>query len=101
MKVQKVQSVNDAPGQIISISNSGDVGHAASRIGAAGIVPQPGQTCERVELSEELGNRSLPDLLQEFRVVMRGGQGAAGARQINQGACFRWSEGAQPWLHYA
>ena len=43
----KVQSVNDAPGQIISISNPGDVGHAASGIGAAGIVPQPGQTCER------------------------------------------------------
>ena len=26
------------------------------------------------ELSEELGNRSLPDLLQEFRVVIRAGR---------------------------
>lgn len=26
------------------------------------------------ELSEELGNRSLPDLRQEFRVVLRAGR---------------------------
>jgi hypothetical protein len=67
----RVIVVSDEQGRIISITQPGDVGEAASGIGAAGVVPDRGQEVNYVELPEELVERPLLDLHTEFRVDTR------------------------------
>jgi hypothetical protein len=68
----KVQVVSDYQGRIVSISVPGDVGHPASGIQAAGIVPTAEQRIHMVEFSEELRARPLLEIHNEFRVQLDG-----------------------------
>lgn len=68
----RIHVVSDYQGRIISISKPEEVGHVASGIGAAGIVPEAGQRVHVVELPERLQKRPLLELHQEFRVQVKG-----------------------------
>lgn len=64
----KVTVVADKQGQIISVSQFGDVGEKVSGILKAGVVTEPGQTMHEVELSGDLEKVSLLDLHKGFRL---------------------------------
>jgi hypothetical protein len=69
----KVQVVHDFQGRIISISKPGDLGHAVSGIGNAGIVPEPNQTVQTIDLPQELVGKDLLEIHNTFRLDTTGG----------------------------
>jgi hypothetical protein len=69
----KVLVVSDNQGRIISISRPGDVGDAPSGIGAAGVVPMPGQRIDHVELPKEFESRPLLECHWGLRVEVKDG----------------------------
>ena len=64
----KVTVLHDEHGQIIAISNVGDLGKAGSKFDTAGILPQPGQQKLEIELSGDDETRPLLDFHKAYRV---------------------------------
>ena len=70
----KALVIHDDQGRIISVSRPGDVGDEPSGIAGAGILPEPGQYANYVELPEKLKDEQFLDLHKDFRVEVKGEQ---------------------------
>ncbi len=67
--------VSDRRGNIVSISQFGDVGDKISGITTAGIQAEPGHHIHEIEVPEELGGISLLDLHKSYKVEISKGVG--------------------------
>lgn len=64
----KVTVVSDTRGRILSLSVPGDVGIGPSGIARGGVLPQPGQRLDTLDVPAELESHPLADLHQHLRV---------------------------------
>lgn len=70
----KVTVLSDIRGRIISLSIPGDVGVGPSGIARGGVLAQPGQRLDTLDVPAEFESRSLADLHQLLRVDAQAGR---------------------------
>ncbi len=71
----KVSIVSDQRGNILSVSQFGDVGDQVSGITNAGINTEPGQVVHQIDLPQELEKVSLLDIHKGYKLDLSKGQG--------------------------
>jgi hypothetical protein len=71
----KVSIVSDQHGNIVSISQFGDVGDQISGITKAGIDTEPGQSVHEIDLPKELEKVSLLDIHKSYKLDISHGSG--------------------------
>jgi hypothetical protein len=69
----KLSIVADQQGNIISITQPGDVGDKVSGIMKAGVVVAQGQTLHEIDMPKELENTALLDIHKGFKVDLKKG----------------------------
>jgi hypothetical protein len=69
----KLSIVSDKQGNIVSITQPGDVGDKISGIAKAGVEAAPGQTVHEIDLPRELEKVNLLDIHKSYKVDLKKG----------------------------